>query len=95
MNKKYKKLIYSIALDAIGLIPVPFLDFAWAPISSYVMTKMYKGTKGKIGGIISFFEEIFPFSDIIPTFTLMWIYTYIIKNGDDENEEQEITTIDV
>ena len=59
------------------------------------MTKMYKGTKGKIGGIISFFEEIFPFSDIIPTFTLMWIYTYIIKNGDDENEEQEITTIDV
>lgn len=95
MNKKYKKLIYSIALDAIGLIPVPFLDFAWAPISSYVMTKMYKGTKGKIGGIISFFEEIFPFSDIIPTFTLMWIYTYIIKKEDAIVENNKTITIDV
>ena len=96
MNKNYKKLGLSIILDIIGFVPIPFLDLAWAPISGYIMTRMYKGTKGKVGGVISFFEEIFPFSDIIPTFTLMWIYTYIIKKEDiNENEEKEITTIEV
>lgn len=96
MNKNYKKLGLSIILDIIGFVPIPFLDLAWAPISGYIMTKMYKGTKGKVGGVISFFEEIFPFSDIIPTFTLMWIYTYIIKKeGNDEHQEKEITTIEV
>ena len=78
MNKKYKKLVLSIVLDALGLIPIPFLDFAWAPISAYLMTKMYKGTEGKIAGIVSFIEEILPL-DVIPTFTIMWFYTYVIK----------------
>lgn len=97
MNKKYKKLGYSIVLDVIGFIPIPFLDLVWAPISGYLMTKMYKGTKGKVGGVISFFEEIFPLTDIIPTFTLMWIYTYLIQKEDEENTnpEEKIITIDV
>jgi hypothetical protein len=84
MNKKYKKLVLSIVLDALGLIPIPFLDFAWAPISAYLMTKMYKGTEGKIAGIVSFVEEILPL-DVIPTFTIMWFYTYVIKK--DKAEE--------
>ena len=92
MKKKYTKLGLSIVLDMVGFIPIPFLDLAWAPISGYIMTKMYKGTKGKVGGVISFFEEIFPFSDIIPTFTLMWIYSYIIKK---EKVNEEKTTINV
>ena len=77
MNK-YKKLALSIVLDAVGMIPIPFLDFGWAPASGYIMTKMYKGKEGKIAGIVSFLEEILPL-DIIPTFTIMWIYTYIIN----------------
>lgn len=92
MKKKYTKLGLSIVLDLVGFIPIPFLDLAWAPISGYIMTKMYKGTKGKIGGVISFFEEIFPFSDIIPTFTLMWIYSYVIKKN---KVKEEKTTINV
>lgn len=92
MNKKYKKLIYSILLDAVGFFTITPIDFAWAPISGYLMTKMYSGTKGKVAGIVSFFEEIIPFSDIVPTFTLMWVYTYIIKK---EDEKEEITTIEV
>ncbi|AOW16163.1 hypothetical protein LPB03_01230 [Polaribacter vadi] len=95
MNKKYKKLGLSIVLDIIGFIPIPLLDLAWAPISGYVMTKMYKGTKGKIAGIVSFLEEILPL-DIIPTFTIMWIYTYIIQKETietDENTTTEKTTI--
>jgi len=43
------------------------------------MAFMYKGVKGKIAGIISFLEEINPFTDVIPTFTIMWIYTNIIQ----------------
>jgi len=95
MNKKYKKLGLSIVLDIIGLIPIPFLDLAWAPISGYVMTKMYKGTKGKIAGVVSFLEEILPL-DIIPTFTIMWVYTYVIQKENiepDENNTSEKTTI--
>ena len=77
MNKKYKKLILSIILDAIGFIP--FTDIVWAPLSAFLMTKMYKGKEGKIAGIISLIEEAIPFSDVIPTFTIMWFYSYIIK----------------
>lgn len=84
MNNKYKKLAVSIVLDAIGLIPIPFLDFLWAPLSGYIMTKMYKGKEGKIAGTISFLEEILPL-DIIPTFTIMWIYSYVINKRKDEN----------
>jgi len=40
---------------------------------------MYKGTEGKVAGVISFIEEIVPGLDIIPTFTIMWFYTYVIK----------------
>lgn len=60
-------------MDAIGMIPIPFLDFIWAPISGFIMTKLYKGTKGKIAGFINLLEEISPFLDVIPTFTLMCI----------------------
>ncbi len=79
MNKKYKKLALSIALDAIGMIPIPFFDVIWAPTSGFLMTKMYKGKEGKVAGIISFLEEIIPFLDFIPTFTIMWFYTYVFN----------------
>ena len=92
MNKKYKKLALSIALDLIGLIPL--IDIVWAPLSGYIMTKMYKGTKGKIAGIISFVEEIIPFSDFIPTFTIMWIYTNYFSKNDLANVNEK-KTIDV
>jgi len=91
MNKKeieFSKsslLILSILFDAIGYlsftIPVigEFTDVIWAPVSAYLMMKMYKGNLGKIGGIISFIEEALPTFDIIPTFTIVWIYKYIYK----------------
>ncbi len=97
MNKKYKKLVYSIVLDAIGFFTITPIDFAWAPISGFLMTRMYSGTKGKVAGVVSFFEEIVPFADVVPTFTLMWIYTYLISKEDKnfvEDENNKIT-IDV
>ncbi|WP_165733985.1 hypothetical protein [Polaribacter sp. 20A6] len=84
MTKKYKKLILSIVLDLIGIIPIPFIDVLWAPLSSYLMTKMYKGKQGKVAAVISFIEEALPFLDIIPTFTIMWFYSHVIKKEDVE-----------
>lgn len=78
MSRKYKKLILGILLDAIGFIP--FIDFVWAPLSAYIMTKMYKGKHGKVAAIISFIEEAIPFTDVIPSFTLMWLFTFYLEN---------------
>jgi len=44
------------------------------------MTKLYRGKAGKIAAIVSFIEEAAPGLDVIPTFTLMWLYTYVIKS---------------
>jgi hypothetical protein len=78
MNK-YKKLGLSFLLDACGYISFIFppFDFVWAPASAYIMTKLYKGRRGKIAAAVSFVEEALPFLDIVPTFTLMWLYTYV------------------
>ena len=80
---KYKKLGLSLVFDAIGMLTI--FDIIWAPASGYLMSKMYKGTKGKVAGVISFVEEIIPGFDIIPTFTIMWVLTYVFQK-----EEQVI-----
>ncbi|MFD0835772.1 hypothetical protein ACFQ0I_08365 [Mariniflexile aquimaris] len=74
---KYKKLALSIVFDIIGFITV--IDIIWAPLSGYLMTRMYKGNKGKIAGVVSFLEEIIPGLDFIPTFTIMWLITYVFS----------------
>ncbi len=86
MNTKYIKLAVGIIFDAMGYVSflIPgigeFTDIIWAPVSAWLMTKMYKGRAGKIGAVISFIEEALPGFDIIPSFTLMWFYTYVIKS---------------
>ena len=74
---KYKKLGLSLVFDAIGMLT--FFDIFWAPASGYLMSKMYKGTRGKVAGVVSFIEEIIPGFDIIPTFTIMWFLTYVFQ----------------
>jgi hypothetical protein len=78
-TSKNKKLVLSLIFDAFGYLSFafPFIDIVWAPASAYLMTKLYKGKKGKIAGVIAFIEEALPGLDIIPTFTLMWIYTHV------------------
>jgi len=85
MNK-FTVLIVSLLLDAIGMISYLFpgigeaTDVVWAPVSAWLMTKLYKGKEGKIAGVIAFIEEAIPGLDAIPTFTLMWVYTYVIAS---------------
>lgn len=84
--KKYKVLLLSILFDALGLVSfvIPgigeFSDIIWAPFSAWLMIKLYEGKPGKIAGVISFVEEALPGFDVVPTFTIMWFYTYIIKS---------------
>jgi hypothetical protein len=84
MNK-YKKLALGFFLDALGYASYifpglgEFTDFVWAPLSAYIMTKLYKGKPGKVAAVINFVEEALPGFDVIPTFTLMWLYTYVLS----------------
>ena len=80
--KKYQILLLSLLFDALGYVSLIFppFDFVWAPLSAYLMTKLYKGREGKIAAVISFIEEALPFLDVVPTFSLMWMYTYVFKS---------------
>lgn len=84
MNR-YRKLGLSILFDALGYASIVFppFDFIWAPLSAYLMTKMYKGREGKVAAVISFVEEALPFMDVVPTFSLMWLYTFVFKKESD------------
>jgi hypothetical protein len=87
-DHKNIKLILSLLFDGIGLLSytVPFLgegiDLIWAPISGLLLAYMYKGTVGKVAGIIGFIEELILMLDFIPTFTLTWLYTYVFNPED-------------
>lgn len=82
---KTRQLIIGLFLDLIGmasyLIPGlgEFSDVIWAPISAFILAKMYPGKVGKVGALVNFIEELSPGLDIIPTFTLTWVYTYYFQ----------------
>ncbi len=84
-DNRMSKLIIGLILDGIGMISfsIPligeFSDVIWAPIAALIMSRMYKGRIGKVAGVLTFLEEIIPFTDIIPSFTLTWIYTYFFS----------------
>lgn len=84
MNPKYKKLLISILLDGVGMLSfiIPglgeFTDIIWAPLSAFLILKLYTGTFSKVASLISFGEEAGFFgTDILPTFTLSWIYEQV------------------
>ncbi len=80
-NLSKKQLFrYGIFFDILGMIPM--LNFIWAPLSAYLMTRLYKGNVGKIGGMVSFIEEIVPGMNFFPSLTLTWIYVFIVKKGE-------------
>ena len=84
-NPKFKLLRRGLIYDAVGMLTMaipmvgPVLDILWAPYAAKKMSEMYDGTEGRIASIIVFIEEILPMTDFIPTFTLMWLYTFVWK----------------
>ena len=83
-EKKRFDLLASLAIDALGMATfiIPALgevaDVAIAPIISILIYAVHRTTFGAIAG---FFEEIIPFTDIIPTATIIWAYRYIYKKS--------------
>ena len=79
---KQRDLYMGLLFDGIGMLSftIPLIgefgDVVWAPLSGIILSKMYKGTAGKVAGVVSFLEEALPFTDVLPTFTIMWFYTY-------------------
>jgi hypothetical protein len=67
-----------IVMDLIGMSTYIFpalgeyADLIWAPISAYIFLKLFGGRLGTIGSVLNFLEEIVPFTDIIPSFTIAW-----------------------
>lgn len=86
-DNKRRNLFLGLFLDLLGmgsyLIPGigAFSDIIWAPISAWAMTRMYKGRAGQTAGAIAFIEELMPGLDVLPTFTIMWFYTYVFKGA--------------
>ena len=84
-DNRINKLLLGLLFDGIGMISfsIPLLgefsDVIWAPIAAFLMSRMYKGRVGRVASILTFVEEIIPFTDVIPSFTITWIYTYWIK----------------
>ena len=78
-------LVLSILLDAIGMLSylVPafgeFSDFVWAPLSGWIMIRMYSNKQGKVAAVVQTIEELIPGFDVVPTFTIMWIYIFVLK----------------
>lgn len=91
-------MVKCILLDAVGMstafIPVvgPFLDVVWAPIAASISYKMFGEKKGKYTSLITFLEELFPLTDMIPTFTLFWfLFDYL---GIGKEKERLAKTVD-
>lgn len=67
-----------IVLDLVGMATYVFPalgefgDIVWAPVSGFLFYKLFGGRFGLIGGVLNFLEEIIPWTDIIPSFTIAW-----------------------
>lgn len=84
-DPKYKNLLLSLLFDGIGMLSfvIPgigeFSDVVWAPLAGWLMTRLYKGKIGQAAGVFTFIEELIPGMDVVPSFTIMWAYTYLFK----------------
>ena len=71
-------MVKCILLDAVGMaspaIPVigSFIDVVWAPVAASLSYKMFGEKKGKYTSLVTFIEELFPVSDMVPSFTIFW-----------------------
>lgn len=86
-NKKNQHLFLSIGLDLLGMVTylIPLLgevgDVIFAPFYGLAIFIMYRKRifSAAVGGITGTIEELLPGTDVIPTATIMWTYTYVMR----------------
>ena len=81
-----------ILMDIIGMASyiIPgigeSIDVWWAALSGIIFIMFFGGRFGMIGGVLNFLEEILPFTDFIPSFTIAW---FIRKREVDKLNRQD------
>ena len=89
-------IIICILMDLIGMSSYffpglgEFIDVVWAPISGYIFFKLFGGRLGMIGSVLNFLEEVIPFTDIIPSFTIAWV---IRKKAMEKMIQQDVKVV--
>jgi hypothetical protein len=79
--EKLPSLAFCIVMDLLGMATFAALglgewfDLIWAPISAMIFYRTFGGMTGAIGSMANLVEEILPFTDFIPTFTIGYFYT--------------------
>lgn len=77
--KTFNKLLVALALDFIGnsSYALPLLgegtDLVWGPLQASIVACMFKGEVPPTAAYASALEEILPFTDIIPSATMLWM----------------------
>lgn len=80
--------MFCLAMDAVGYATYafPFLgefgDLIWAPISALIFFRTFGGWKGAFGSAFNFVEELLPWTDFVPSFTIMWVWNYFTRKKD-------------
>jgi hypothetical protein len=82
MNKLQPSLLFCLVMDAVGYatyaLPLfgEFGDLIWAPVSALIFFRTFGGWKGAFGSVFNFAEELLPWTDFVPSFTIMWAWNY-------------------
>lgn len=89
MGDKGRKFLICLLMDALGYVSLlfPVFDLIWAPVSAFVLTRMFPGARGRVAAIVQFIEEILPWTDFVPTFTIMFVVSLFVsdeKDGDSQ-----------
>ena len=91
-EKQRFDLLASLAIDALGMSTylIPALgegfDLLLAPVIAGLIFTLHRTT---FGAVFGFVEEILPFTDIIPTATILWAYRYIFKKKETRQQFAE------
>jgi len=99
MNKLQSSLVFCVLMDLLGYATyaLPFLgefaDIIWAPISAFIFYKTFGGWKGAFGGLFNFVEELLPFTDFIPSFTITWAWQYFAQKKNSTVLGKNISTV--
>lgn len=78
-------LAFCLIMDLLGsatfLLPGlgEWFDILWAPVSAMLFFNSFGGKVSRIGSIINFAEEMLPFTDFVPTFTIAYFYNRYFK----------------
>ena len=78
-DNKYPALWFCLLMDGVGLLScftfmAEWVDVCWAPFSAYVFYRSFGGKTGKVGAFVNLLEELLPFADVLPTYTIAYFY---------------------